>query len=186
MQTSSSEERSLRVVVVDDDDLVRQGLAYSLEKTFGHQVVAQAANGVQMVEMVLQTDPDVVVFDIHLPDLSGLDALHQICARKEVAAVAITADRDLELVRRASQEHVLAYLLKPFEPEQLGPSLQVARARFEEMRELNEENSRLQLSLQHRKLIEHAKGVLMKRHHWNEAEAFRRLQRRHERADHDG
>jgi two-component system, response regulator PdtaR len=177
MQTPSVEERSLRVVVVDDDALVRQGLVYALERMFGHQVVAQAANGAQMVEMVLQTDPDVVVFDIHLPDVSGLDALSQICEQKEVAAVAITADRDLELVRRASKEHVLGYLLKPFEPEQLGPSLQVARARFEEMRDLNEENNRLQSSLANRKTIERAKGMLMKRHNWTEAEAFRRLQR---------
>jgi response regulator NasT len=178
MQTSPPiTERSLRVVIVDDDDIVRQGLAHALQTHLGHQVVGQAASGGQMIEMVLQTDPDIVVFDIHLPDLTGLEALIRINEQKPVAAVAMTGDRDRELVQRASEQHVLGYLLKPFEFEQLGPALQVARARFEEMRRLGEENDRLLQSLQNRKVIERAKGVLMKRHRWSEAEAFRRLQR---------
>jgi AmiR/NasT family two-component response regulator len=80
-------------------------------------------------------------------------------------------------VQRASEEQVLAYLVKPFEHYQLGPALQLARARFEELRELSNENEKLQQTLENRKLVERAKGVLMKRHKWGEAEAFRRLQR---------
>jgi response regulator NasT len=166
-----------RVVVVEDDPLVREALAHTLEKTLGHQVVGQAATGLEMVEVVLRTDPDVILFDIHLPDLNGLDALGRIAEQKEVAAVAMTADQDQDLVRRASEEHVLAYLVKPFEHYQIGPALHVARARFQELRGLASENTRLQQSLANRKLIERAKGVLMKRHRWTEAEAFRRLQR---------
>jgi response regulator NasT len=177
MQTTPQPGGPLRLVVVEDDDGVRQALAHTLEKTFGHEVVGQAANGLDMIDVVLRTDPDVVVFDIHLPDFSGLDALRRIAEQKEVAAVAITADQDQELVRRASEEHVLAYLVKPFEHYQLGPALQVARARFEELRGLAAENNRLQQTLANRKLIERAKGVLMKRHHWSEPEAFRRIQR---------
>jgi response regulator NasT len=177
MQTTSPVTRSLRIVVVEDDEGVRNALAYALEQTFGHQVVGQAANGQEMVEVVLKTDPDLVVFDIHLPHLNGLDALKVIAEQKQLAAVAITADRDQDLVQRASQEHVLAYLVKPFDHYQLGPAIQVAWARFEEMRGLSSENARLQQTLENRKLIERAKGVLMKRHRWTEQEAFRRLQR---------
>jgi response regulator NasT len=168
--------RPLRLVVADDTS-ARQALADALTCTLGHQVIGQAGNGLEMIDLVLHNDLDVVLFEIQLPQLDGLEALRRISEHKEVAAVAMTADRDQSLLRRATQERVLAYLLKPFEHEQLGPMLQVARARFEELRGLWAENTRLQQSLQNRKLIERAKGVLMKRHRWTEPEAFRRLQR---------
>jgi response regulator NasT len=166
----------LKIVVVEDDPTIRQFLIESLE-ALGHQVIGEAATGTDMVRTVLAAEPDVVVFDIHLPGLNGLDALRQIYQEKIVAAVAITADRDQELVHRALEEHVLAYLVKPVEAHQLGPALLIARARFEELRSLTEENASLRQTLQNRKVIERAKGVLMKRHRWTEAEAFRRLQR---------
>jgi response regulator NasT len=166
----------LKVVVVEDDATIRQFLITSLE-ALGHQVVGEAATGTDMVRTVLAVEPDVVIFDIHLPGLNGLDALRQIYQERIVAAVAITADRDQELVHRALEEHVLAYLVKPVEAHQLGPALLIARARFEELRSLSEENASLRQTLQNRKMIERAKGVLMKRHRWTEAEAFRRLQR---------
>jgi response regulator NasT len=152
-------------------------LKETLEKTFGHEVVGEASTGTDMVRVVLDKEPDVVVFDIHLPHLNGIDALKQIYQERVVAAVAITADRDQELVRRATEEHVLAFLVKPIEAYQLGPALMVARARFEELRSLAAENASLKQNLANRKIIERAKGVLMKRYRWTEAEAFRRLQR---------
>lgn len=166
----------LKVVVVEDDATVRLFLKEALEK-LGHEVVGEAATGTDMVRTVLELEPDVVVFDIHLPRLNGLDALRQIYQERVVAAVAITADRDQELVRRALEEHVLAYLVKPVEAHQLGPALMIARAQFAELRELSQENASLRQALQNRKIIERAKGVLMKRYRWTEAEAFRRLQR---------
>jgi len=167
---------SLKVVVVEDDPTTRLFLRETLEKC-GHQVVGEADTGTDMVRVVLETTPDLVVFDIHLPHLDGIEALRQIYRERVVAAVAITGDRDEELIRRAMEEHVLAYLLKPVEDYQLGPTILMARARFEELRELASENANLRQSLQNRKIIERAKGVLMKRYRWTEAEAFRRLQR---------
>jgi response regulator NasT len=177
MQNTAGTNGALKVVIVEDDPAIRLFLKDTLERQFGHQVVGEAATGTDMVRVVLQTEPDVVIFDIHLPYLNGLDALRQIYQQKVVAAVAITADRDQELVQRALEEHVLAYLVKPFEAYQLGPALQVARARFEELNSLSTENQSLKTTLANRKLIERAKGVLMKRHRWTEQEAFRRLQR---------
>jgi len=177
MPRAAASSDQLKVVVVEDDPTVRQFLKETLENKLGHQVVGEATTGTDMVRMVLENEPDLVVFDIHLPHLNGLDALKQIYRDRIVAAVAITADRDQELVKRASEEHVLAYLVKPVEDYQLAPAILVARARFQELRELSAENATLRQNLANRKVIERAKGVLMKRYRWTEAEAFRRLQR---------
>jgi len=167
----------LRIVVVEDDSTMRLFLKETLEKQLGHEVVGEAATGTDMVRTVLDLEPDIVVFDIHLPHITGLDALRQIYQERIVAAVAITADRDQDLVRRALEEHVLAYLVKPVEAHQLGPALLIAWARFDELKALTSENASLRQTLTNRKIIERAKGVLMKRHRWSEADAFRRLQR---------
>jgi response regulator NasT len=177
MDNATPKSPHLRIVLVEDDPTIRLFLKDTLEKQLGHQVIGEAESGTDMVRAVLDKEPDVVVFDIHLPRLNGLDALRQIYQEKIIAAVAITADRDADLVRRALEEHVLAYLVKPVEAHQLGPALLVAWARFGELRELTEENQSLRTTLTNRKIIERAKGVLMKRHRWSEADAFRRLQR---------
>lgn len=176
MSNAPLTQTPLKIVVVEDDAAMRAFLKLTLEQ-LGHELIGEAANGTDMVRNVLDLEPDVVVFDIHLPRLNGLDALRQIYQEKVVAAVAITADRDQDLVRRALEEQVLAYLVKPIEAHQLGPALLIARAQFAELRELAEQNASLRQTLQNRKIIERAKGVLMKRHRWTEAEAFRRLQR---------
>jgi len=177
MQTAALATGRLRVVVVEDDEANRLALKQTLADIFHHDVIGEATTGPQMIETVLELKPDIVIFDIHLPGLDGLTALGRINEQQPVAAVAITGDRDLALVNRASEEHVLGFLVKPFDPYQLGPALQLAWARFGEIRGLESENEKLQQSLENRKLIERAKGVLMKRHRWSEAEAFRRLQR---------
>ena len=168
---------ALRIVIVEDDPVTRQFLKNVIEKQLGHEVIGEAATGTDMVRTVLQAEPDVVLFDIHLPHQDGLSALAQIYQERVVAAVAITADPDSELVRRAAEEHVLGYLVKPVDEKQLRPALLVAWARFQELHQYVTENMTLKQNLQNRKIIERAKGVLMKRHRWTEAEAFRRLQR---------
>jgi response regulator NasT len=168
---------TLRIVVVEDDPLARLFIKETLEQQFSHRVIGEAATGPDMVRTVLTLEPDLVIFDIHLPGMNGLDALQQVYDERVVAAVAITADRDQDLVRRALEEHVLAFLVKPVQADQLGPAVLLAWRRFEELQLLATENESLRQKLQDRKIIERAKGVLMKRHHWTEAEAFRRLQR---------
>lgn len=173
---SASPYDPLKIVLVEDDATTRLFLRETLEK-IGHQVIGEAATGTDMVRTVLASDPDVIVFDIHLPHQDGLTSLGQIYQERIVGAVAITGDRDQELVRRAMEEHVLAFLVKPIETHQIGPAIQIAWARFQELQGLTNENASLRQTLQNRKVIERAKGVLMKRHHWSEAEAFRRIQR---------
>jgi two-component system, response regulator PdtaR len=177
MESEALELPKLKIVLVEDDPLVRVFLKEALQTQLGHEVIGEAATGADMVSTVLTLQPDVVVFDIHLPGMSGLEALRLIYKERVVAAVAITGDRDTNLVRQALDEHVLAYLVKPVEAHHLGPALQVARAQFQEVQSLTAENVSLKQTLQNRKTIERAKGVLMKRFRWTEAEAFRRLQR---------
>lgn len=177
MKHAPSELPVLRVVVVDDDPVARLFLKNTLQDQFGHEVIGEAATGTEMVRTVLLHEPDVVVFDIHLPYLNGLDALHQIYEQRVFAAVAITADQNQDLIRRATEEHVLAFLVKPVDAFQLGATVLVAWTRFQELAALTSANATLQQTLQNRKIIERAKGVLMKRQRWSEPEAFRRLQR---------
>src|SRR5262249_49815167 len=148
METAAPLTAALKIVVVEDDPTVRLFLKETLEKQLGHEVIGEAVSGTDMVRSVLALEPDLVIFDIHLPYLNRLDALRQIYQERVVAAVAITADRDQELVRRALEEHVLAYLVKPVEAHQLGPAILVARAQFQELRDLSEENANLRQTLQ--------------------------------------
>lgn len=177
MAHTSSSLPSLRIAVVDDDPVASMLLKETLMKQFGHQIVAEAATGPEMVRKVLTQEPDVVVFDVHLPHLNGFDALHQIYQERIIAAVAITVDRNQDLVRRAVEEHVMAFLVKPVEPHQLGAAVLIAWTRYQELAALTAANASLQQTLENRKIIERAKGALMKRLGWSEAEAFRRLQR---------
>ena len=176
MDLRATESPRLKIVVVDDDAPTRLFLKDILENQFGHQVLGEAATGPDMVRAVEALEPDVVVFDLHLPHQDGLAALHEIHQKRVVAAVAVTADRGQDLVRRALGEHVLAYLVKPVEPQHLGPALLIAWGLFRELHGLTTENASLRQTLQNRRLVDRAKRLLGKRHRWSEAEAFRRLQ----------
>jgi two-component system, response regulator PdtaR len=167
----------LRVVVVEDDTAVREFLADTIRDRCGHNIVATAATGPDMVREVLRQQADLVVFDIHLPGMDGLTALHAATQEHPIAAVAVTGDRNLALVRRALEDNILAYLLKPVDANQVAVAIQVAWARFNEFCQLRSENQSLQQTLKDRKTIERAKGVLMKKYRWSEATAFRSLQR---------
>lgn len=168
---------TLKVVIVGEDSRLRRFLKDNLENDLGHQVVGEAVTGIDMVRTVLAEEPDVVLFDVHLPRLNGLEALRQIYQECVVAGVAITPEADRHLVRRVLKDYVLTYLVKPVEAHQIEPAVLVACARHEEYQQLKEENDQLRQNLQNRKIIERAKGVLMKRHRWSEAEGYRRLQR---------
>jgi response regulator NasT len=157
--------------------MLRQSLREHLEDQCGHQVVGEGATGTDMIRTVLEEEPDVVIFDVALPCCNGLEALRQIYKERPVAAVALAGERDQDLVRRSLNEYYLTYLLKPVEPHHLEPAIDVARSRFDLFSQLSAENASLRQTLQNRKVIERAKGVLMKRYNWSEADAFRRLQR---------
>jgi AmiR/NasT family two-component response regulator len=168
---------ALRIVIAAHDPEFRFFLKDVLENQFGHDVVCEASTGTDMVNTVLDYEPDVVVFDLHLPRASGLDALRRIYQERAVAAVAVTPAGDQDLVRQVLGDYALAYVVKPVEPHQLEPAIMVAWAEYQRGHRLMAENATLRRTLEDRKIIERAKGVLMRKHHWSEDEAYCHLRR---------
>jgi response regulator NasT len=177
MAVATAAVSTLKLVLAENDPPLRRLLRETLESGCGHQILGEAATGTDLVHLALALDPEVIVFDLHLPGCSGLDALRQISQERGVAAVALAAGGDQALIRRVLDHYDMTYLVKPFEPHQLEPAVLAAWAKFNRVRQLSDENATLRQTLQNRKLIERAKGVLMRRHRWSEGEAYRRLQR---------
>jgi response regulator NasT len=167
----------LKSAVVAEDAALRRFLKENLEMHCRSQVLGEAATKAEMVRLALTQEPDVVIFETRLRDGSGLEALQQVYQERPVAAVAVVDDRDQEAVRRFMGEYHMAYLLKPVAAHQLEPAVLAAWARWNVCRQLLDENANLKQTLQNRKLIERAKGVLMRRYRCSEDVAFRRLQR---------
>jgi response regulator NasT len=163
--------QTFRIVLIGDDT----GLLRDTLEQGEHDVVAEGTTASDMVRAVLFRDPDVLVFD--MPPEEGLEALGRIYQERIVPAVAIGDRKDEWQIRQHLKQFILTYLLKPVELHQLEPAIHVACARYETYRETKEEISKLQRVLENRKIIERAKGVLMKRYRWSEHDAFRRLQR---------
>lgn len=177
MKFTTSSLPCLRIVIVDSNPAFLAFLKDVLQRDLGHEVVGEANNGTNMVRTVLNLEPDMVVFNVHLPHLNGIEAIRQIQTSLHVAAVAVASETGESFLRQALEAHVEAYLTEPIDPRHLGPALQIAWARSEERRQLQEENAKMRQALKNRKIVERAKGVLMKRYRWSEDHAFRNLQR---------
>jgi two-component system, response regulator PdtaR len=168
--------RQLRIVVADDEVDMRDYLQTILP-CFGHSVVAVAETGRELVEKCRQTRPDLVITDIKMPDMDGIDAAKQIYKDFPIPVILVSAYHDQEMVERAEENHILAFLVKPIKQADLEPAIAIATRRFEQFQALRQEAADLRQALEDRKLIEKAKGLLMKRAGRDEQEAFHRLQR---------
>jgi response regulator NasT len=166
----------LRVAVADDE---RDTLEFFQEvlPRLGHEVVAVAHNGRELVERVQQTQPDLIITDIMMPEVDGIAAVEEIERTRQVPVILVSAHHDAELIVRAGTGHVMAYLLKPVREADLSTAIYLAILRFEHFQKLAKEAESLRQAMEDRKLIERAKGILMKRARIDEPEAFRRLQR---------
>jgi len=167
---------SLRIAVADDEPDMGDYFQKSLTR-LGHQVVAVAADGRELVEKCRAAAPDLVITDIKMPDLDGIDAAAQLYRERPVPVILVSAYHDPSLIERAEVDHILAYLVKPIKQADLAPAIGVAMRRFEQFEELRREAADLRQALEDRKVIERAKGVLMKRANLDEQDAFRRLQK---------
>lgn len=167
--------RRLKVLAVEDEGLVAAGLTTMLEG-LGHQVVGLATDGREAVESVAMLEPDLIIMDIRIPVMDGIETARAILGQKAIPIVLLTGHSDEDLARRAGEAGVMAYLLKPVHGNQLRSTIEVALARFEELHALRQEVRDLKEALEIRKVVEQAKGVLMKRLGLPEAEAFRRMQ----------
>lgn len=168
--------RSLRVVIAEDEPLVTQTLTEQL-RHLGHRVIGEAANGEEVVNMVLDARPDLVIMDIKMPKLSGLQASRAIMEKAPVPIILLTAYTDDAFIEEAASVGAMAYLVKPVDERDLVPAIRLAISQFEQLQSLRREVDDLREALETRKLVERAKGVLMRRLNLTEEEAFNRIQR---------
>ena len=166
----------LRIVVADDELEMRDYLRETLEN-LGHKVTGVAGTGAELVAVCQRERPDLVVSDIRMPDMDGIAAADRICEAGPIPIILVSAHHDPETIERAASNHILGYLVKPIRKEHLPPAIAVARHRFDQFQALRKEASDLRQALEDRKIIERAKGLLMKKGRLDEAEAFQRLQR---------
>lgn len=167
----------MRILIAEDDGLVARDLERAVQ-ALGHAVAGTAETGRRAVELARTAAPDLVLLDIALPELNGIAAARKILALRPLPIIVVTGHGAPDLVGRAVSAGVMGYLLKPVSDAALRAGIQVALARFAELQALSKQVSGLTEALEVRKVVERAKGILMKRLQLSEAEAFRRLQRR--------
>ncbi len=168
--------RALRVAVADDEADTRQFLSEVLAQ-LGHRVVVVAETGKQLVERCRETQPELVITDIRMPDMSGTEAAAAVNREREVPVILLTAYTATDFLQHAGQGHVMACLTKPIKPADLVSAITLTTLRFEQFRQLTKEAASLRQALEDRKLIERAKGIVMKRIRVDEEEAYRRLRK---------
>lgn len=166
----------LRILIADDESIRLLSLRAQLT-ALGHQVVAEATTGAEAVALAQQTQPDLAILDIKMPVMDGIEAAERITQARPIPIILLTAYSESQLVERAARANISAYLMKPVAEEDLLPAITLALARFREFQALRQEVADLRETLEARKMIERAKGILMRRLNLSEEEAFRRLQR---------
>lgn len=165
-----------RVIVADDESLVRADLREALTE-LGYLVVGEVGDGQSAVSMARELDPDVVVMDIKMPGMDGIEAARVLTQERIAPVVLLTAYSQKDLIERAKEAGVVGYLVKPFRETDLAPAVELALARFAEFRALQDEVGNLTEALETRKKVERAKGILMDTQGMTEAEAFRKIQK---------
>jgi AmiR/NasT family two-component response regulator len=165
-----------RILIAEDETIIRLDLRALLEGA-GHEIVAEARDGVEAVELSRSAQPDLALLDVKMPRLDGIDAARKILEERPIPIVMLTAYGQNELVARAVEAGVFGYLVKPFREQDLLPAIQTARARFDELEAVRGEAESLADALAARKAIERAKGLLMQREGMTEADAFARLRK---------
>jgi two-component system, response regulator PdtaR len=168
--------QSLRIAIADDEPDMRDYFQQVLPR-LGHTVVAVAQNGRELVELCRSQNPDLVITDIKMPELDGIDAAIQLYQDKPVPVILVSAFNDAALIERAESDHIMGYLVKPIKQADLAPTIAIAVHRFDQFKTMRQEAADLRQALANRKVIERAKGIIMKKGKLDEPEAFRRLQK---------
>lgn len=164
------------VVIIDDSPRSRVTLGGAL-KRLGFEVIGEGASGAEAVHLAQKLKPDVLFLAVGLQDMDGLTVAAHILETLPIPILILSSHLDQELIQRAKEAGVMAYLLKPLREEELLPAIELAISRFEEFNALRKENADLKRILEDRKLIERAKGILMERERISEQQAFARIQK---------
>ncbi len=174
MSNEAKEKSAIRILVAEDEALIRMDLVEMLQEA-GYQVVAQATNGEEAIAFAAEHNPDLAILDVKMPVLDGISAAEKIISIAPV--LMLTAFSQRELVERARDAGVMAYVVKPFTIGDLIPAIEIAISRHTQMRSLADEVADLHERLETRKVIDRAKGILMKALNLSEPEAFSWIQR---------
>ena len=172
---SESIQEFKTVLIAEDHTQTRRCLQTNLE-ALGYDVVGAATNGEEAVRLAYELNPSLVIMDVKMPKMDGIEAARAISGRASLPIILVTGLSDNELAGKAVEAGVFAYLVKPITKKHLEPAIKVALARFEQFRGLQEEVSDLKDAIETRKMIERAKGIVMKRCNITEEEAFKLLQ----------
>ena len=165
-----------RVIVADDESVMRTDLREMLTH-LGYLVVGEVGDGQSAVNLARELKPDVVIMDIKMPNMDGIEAAKMLTEEKVAPVLLLTAYSQRDLVDRSKEAGVVGYLVKPFREQEIVPAIDIALARFQEFRELEKEVGNLRETLETRKLVDRAKGILMDQQTLTEAEAFRKIQK---------
>ena len=167
--------KKLRILLADDEAILRLDLREMLADA-GHEIVGEAANGQEAVKLARELKPEIIIMDVKMPIMDGITAAKLIAEENIAPVLLLTAYSQQDIVDKASEAGVIAYLVKPIREEQLFPAMESAVKRFSEVQELNAELEGLKESLETRKLLDRAKGILMTAHGMTEQEAYRKMQ----------
>jgi AmiR/NasT family two-component response regulator len=165
-----------RVIIADDESIIRMDLREMLTN-LAYLVVGEVGDGLSAVNLARELKPDVVIMDIKMPDMDGIEAARILTEEHIAPVILLTAYSQKDLVERAKVAGVVGYMVKPFREADLGPAIEVALARFKEFETLHKEVDDLQLALETRKLVDRAKGILMDSQGLTESDAFRKIQK---------
>ena len=174
MSNETSIKKAVRILVAEDEALIRMDLVEMLQEA-GYEVIAQATNGEEAIALALEHQPDLAILDVKMPVLDGISAAEKIIATAPV--LMLTAFSQRELIDRARDAGVMAYVVKPFTIGDLVPAIEIAISRHTQMQSLALEVVDLHERLETRKIIDRAKGILMKALNLSEPEAFSWIQR---------
>lgn len=168
--------RPLRIAVADDEPEIRQFFQELLPR-LGHEVVVLAESGRQLVDQCRAVHPDLIITDIKMPDIDGLKAAEEVNRDGPVPVILVTGHHDDDLLAQSLNGHVMAFLSKPAKPVDLQAAINLAMLRFAQFEALRNEAMSLRQALEDRKIVERAKGAVMKRLRLDETDAFRRMRK---------
>ncbi|HZC05519.1 MAG TPA: response regulator [Ktedonobacterales bacterium] len=165
-----------RIILAEDDSVIRMDLREELQRQ-GYLVVGDVGDGQSAINLARELRPDLIIMDIRMPELDGIEAARVLTSERLAPVVLLTAFSDDELIERAREAGVVNYITKPWRQSDLKPAIEIALARFQEFREIESQVKTLEDQLATRKVVEKAKGVLMEKYKLTEQEAFRRIQK---------
>jgi len=169
-------KKSLKILLAEDEYLCLIGIKNNL-RLLGHEVIGECSDGNELVEVALRKTPDLIITDINMHSLDGIEAIKRIKKILPIPTIIVSGYDDRELIERATEQGVFYYLMKPIDIKDIKVAIEVTMSKYEEINKLKKELNYTQESLENRKIIEKAKGILMDRLKLTEGEAMKKLQK---------